>query len=224
MQMQFSISLIILLVTVLVSIAAFSNGRLKSDLVFYGPAISIRRQWYRLWTHGFIHGDIAHLIFNMYAFYSFGNITEKIFSSECVFGERGPLMFLLLYLTALPAASIPDLMKHKDDYHFSSLGASGAVSAVMLAMVVLIPNVPLGLLFIPIQIPGYIFAALYLGVSYYLDKRGNSNINHGAHLWGAIYGLLFTIAFTMAMGHLDLIQNFKRQLGAPGGITFFSCD
>jgi membrane associated rhomboid family serine protease len=212
--MQLSITLIICIITVLVSIGAFNNQKIMDDLIFYGPAISQRNQWYRLWSHGLIHADAAHLIFNMIALYSFGTGLERAFSSTCLFGSLGKVMFLLLYLTALAAASLPDYLKHKDDYSFRSLGASGAVSAVIFASIVILPTVEVGLIFIPKGIPGYIFAVLYLAISFYLDKRGGGNINHGAHMWGAIYGLLFTIAFVTAMGKLDLIENFKEQLQA----------
>jgi membrane associated rhomboid family serine protease len=212
--MQLSITLIICIITVLVSIGAFNNQKMMDDLIFYGPAISQRNQWYRLWTHGLIHADAAHLIFNMIALYSFGTGLERAFSSSCLFGSLGKVMFLILYLTALAAASLPDYLKHKDNYHFRSLGASGAVSAVIFASIVILPTVKIGLIFLPIGIPGYIFAVLYLAISYYLDKRGSGNINHGAHMWGAIYGLLFTIAFVTAMGKLDLLENFKEQLQA----------
>jgi membrane associated rhomboid family serine protease len=212
--MQLSITLIICIITVLVSIGAFNNQKIMDDLIFYGPAISQRNQWYRLWSHGLIHADAAHLIFNMIALYSFGTGLERAFSSTCLFGNLGKVMFLLLYLTALAAASLPDYLKHKDDYSFRSLGASGAVSAVIFASIVILPTVEVGLIFIPKGIPGYIFAVLYLAISFYLDKRGGGNINHGAHMWGAIYGLLFTIAFVTAMGKLDLIENFKEQLQA----------
>jgi membrane associated rhomboid family serine protease len=212
--MQLSITLIICIITVLVSIGAFNNQKMMDDLIFYGPAISQRNQWYRLWTHGFIHGDAAHLIFNMIALYSFGTGLERAFSSSCLFGSLGKVMFLILYLTALAAASLPDYLKNKDNYHFRSLGASGAVSAVIFASIVILPTVKIGLIFLPRGIPGYIFAVLYLAISYYLDKRGSGNINHGAHMWGAIYGLLFTIAFVTAMGKLDLLENFKEQLQA----------
>lgn len=193
------------------------------DLIFYGPAINLRNQWYRLLTHGFIHADAAHLIFNMIALYSFGTGLEKAFSSDCFFGKLGPLMFIILYLSGLAAASLPDYIKHKDNYHFRSLGASGAVSAVVFASIVILPTVGVGLIFLPIRIPGYIFAVLYLAISYYLDKRGGSNINHGAHMWGAIYGLLFTIAFVTAMGNIDLIDNFKEQLNASNPYIPVGC-
>ncbi|HET6994252.1 MAG TPA: rhomboid family intramembrane serine protease [Chitinophagaceae bacterium] len=213
--MEFSLTLVIVIITCIVSISAFNNHKIMSDLIFYGPAISQRNQWYRMITHGLIHADIPHLFFNMFALYSFGTAVEKVFSANCLFGNLGKLMFLILYVTALAAASIPDLMKYKDSYHFQSLGASGAVSAVIFASIVVMPKVGVGIIFIPgVRIPGYIFGILYLIISAYLDKRGDSNINHGAHLWGAIYGLLFTVALIYAMGQLDLIENFKQQLAA----------
>lgn len=193
------------------------------DLIFYGPAISKQRQWYRLLTHGLIHADPAHLIFNMIALYSFGTGLEKAFTSSCLFGNMGKVIFLLLYITALAAASIPDLLKHKDNYYFKSLGASGAVSAVIFGSVVILPTIGVGIIFLPIHIPGYIFAILYLAISAYLDKRGGGNINHGAHMWGAIYGLLFTIAFMYAMGHIDIIENFKDQLRASNPFIPVGC-
>jgi membrane associated rhomboid family serine protease len=212
--MEMSITIVIIIVTVLVSIGAFNNQKIMDDLIFYGPAISNRKQWYRMLTHGLIHADAAHLIFNMIALYSFGTGLEKAFSSSCLFGSLGKPMYLLLYITALVAASTPDLIKHKDNYHFRSLGASGAVSAVIFASIVILPTIGVGLIFLPVYIPGYLFAVIYLAISAYLDKRGGSNINHGAHLWGALFGLFFTIAFIYAMGQLDLIENLKEQLKA----------
>ena len=222
--MQLSITLVICIITVLVSIGAWNNQRIMDDLIFYGPSISLRRQWYRMLSQGLIHADGAHLICNMIAMYSFGTGLERAFSSDCVFGNLGKVMYIVLYVTALVAASIPDLMKHKDDYHFRSLGASGAVSAIIFASIVILPTVGVGIIFIPgVHIPGYLFAVLYLAISYYLDKRGGGNINHGAHMWGAIYGLLFTIAFITAMGKLDLIENFKQQLQAADPFIPVGC-
>jgi membrane associated rhomboid family serine protease len=210
--MELSITLVIVIITCLVSIGGFNNQKIMDDLIFYGPAISKRNQWYRLLTHGLLHADPAHLIFNMIALYSFGTGLEKAFSSSCLFSGMGKMMYVILYLAGLAAASFPDYLKHRDDYHFKSLGASGAVSAVIFASIVILPTVGVGIIFLPIRVPGYIFAIIYLVISAYLDRRGGSKINHGAHLWGAIFGLLFTIAFVYAMGHLDLIENFKQQL------------
>lgn len=221
--MELSITLIIVIITCLVSIGSFNNKRIEEDLIFYGPAISQRNQWYRLFTHGLIHADPAHLIFNMIALYSFGKELERVFSSNCLFGSYGKIIFVLLYVIGLVAASIPDLLKHKDNYHFKSLGASGAVSAVIFASVVILPTIGIGIIFLPIRIPGYIFAVLYLAVSAYLDKRGGGRINHGAHLWGAVFGLLFTLALMYAMAPLDPIENFKDQLKADNPYIPVGC-
>ena len=101
------------------------------DLIFYPPSIR-RGQLYRFITHGFIHADAAHLAFNMLALYSFGQLLEtQVFTYECFFGNMGKLYFLMLYFFGLIFASLPDYIKYKDSFHFRSLGASGAVSAVV---------------------------------------------------------------------------------------------
>ncbi|MEO7924224.1 MAG: rhomboid family intramembrane serine protease [Chitinophagaceae bacterium] len=214
--MDLSITLIIVIITSLVSIGGFNNQKIIDDLIFYPPAVK-RGQWYRLVTHGLIHADGFHLIFNMIALYSFGEAVEKaLFSYSCFFGTNGKWIFLLLYITGLIVASIPDLVKHRDSYHFRSLGASGAVSAVVFSSILLLPKLGVGLAFIPgIQIPGYIFAVLYLIISAYLDKKGGGKVNHGAHLWGAVYGLLFTYIAVNFFTDINIIENFKEQLQAP---------
>jgi membrane associated rhomboid family serine protease len=221
--MELSITLVIVIITTLISIGGLSNGKIIDDLIFYGPAISRRNQWYRLLTHGLIHADAFHLIFNMVALYSFGTMLEKTFVSTCLFGNYGKVLFLALYIGGLVVASLPDLFKHKDDYYFKSLGASGAVSAVILATVVLMPTTKISLFILPVGIPGYIFAVLYIAVSAYLDKKGGGNINHGAHLWGALFGLIFTIAAVHFLGQLDLIDNFKQQMRSDRPIIWVGC-
>lgn len=213
--MQFTITLALVIITCIISIGAFNNQKVMDDLIFYPPMVK-RNQWYRFITHGLIHGDAGHLIFNMFALYSFGTALETSFSYTCLFGDKGKWVFLILYLGGLIFASLPDYIKHHNNYHYKSLGASGAVSAVIFARILLIPKAGIGFAFIPgINIPGYIFAVLYLVVSAYLDKRGGGNINHGAHFWGAIFGLIFTIIAVSAWGGgLDLWENFKEQIQA----------
>ncbi len=215
--MQFTITLIIVIITALVSLGGFSNQKVMDDLIFSAPEIK-RGQWYRFITHGLLHGDIFHLLFNMYALYSFGTSVERVFGDVCVFGSNGKWVYLLLYVTALVVASIPDYMKHKNNYGFRSLGASGAVSAVIFSSIVILPTIGIGIAFVPgISIPGYLFGLIYLAISAYLDRRGGGNVNHGAHFWGAVYGLVFTFAFLNLLSHIDVIQNIKDQLkaGAP---------
>ena len=176
--MELSITVIIVIVTAFVSIGGLSNQKVIDDLIFYPPAIR-RGQYYRFITHGFIHADLFHLIFNMIALYSFGDSVEKaLFSHPCVFGANGKWFFLLLYFAGLIIASLPDYFRFRNSYHFRSLGASGAVSAVIFAAITLLPQLPINFLFIPIDIPGFIFAIIYLFASAYLDKRGGGKILH----------------------------------------------
>jgi membrane associated rhomboid family serine protease len=206
--MQLSITLIICIITVLVSIGAFNNQKIMDDLIFHGPSISVRRQWYRMWTHGLIHADAAHLIFNMIALYSFGTGLERAFSSDCLFGNLGKVMFIILYVTALPAATLPDLMKHKNDYHYHSLGASGAVSAVLFAFILVAPWQLIFVFFVPL--PAIVFAVLYVGYSIWMDRRGGDRINHGAHLAGAVYGVMFLVIMRP-----QVLQHFLAELQNP---------
>lgn len=203
-----SITLIIIIITVLVSISAFSNEKIYNDLIFYPPAVTHNKQWYRFFTCGFIHADYAHLIFNMYAFYVFGRQVE--FNFVELFEEKGKLLYLLLYLSSLFVCLLPTYSKHKEDSWYKSLGASGAVSAVIFAYILLDPEQRIGLLFLPPQlaIPGFIFGFLYLVISSYLDKRGGGNINHSAHLWGALYGIAFLIVASYIFTDYRVLEVF----------------
>jgi membrane associated rhomboid family serine protease len=214
--MALSITIIIVALTCIASFGALNRQKVMDDLIFYPPAIKYNRQWYRFITHGFIHADYPHLIFNMIALYSFGQLLEtQLFTHHCYFGSMGKLFFVLLYVGGLIVASIPDYIKHKDSSHYRSLGASGAVSAVIFACIVLVPKSGIGFPMIPsVQIPGYIFGVVYLIASAYLDKRGGGRINHGAHLWGALFGLVFTIAMLTWFGQINLWDNFWEQLKA----------
>ena len=228
--MEFSITLIIVIITSIVSISAFRNQRITEDLIFYPPAITEQKQWYRFFSCGLIHADYLHLIFNMYALYSFGTNVELGIQYRDIIGRdngfvqifgnaEGKLLYLLMYILALGFCLLPTFAKHKNDYYYRSLGASGAVSAVIFAGMILEPRSGVGLIFIPgVSIPGYIFAPLFLLISHYLAKKGRDNVNHSAHIWGGIFGVIFLIAICYTLSNYDpisgFIQGIKMDLGA----------
>ena len=212
--MQFSITLVIIIITVLISIGAFNNPKIEDDLIFYPPAIRVQKQWYRFFTCGFIHADAMHLIFNMLSLFFFGPAVEKGF--EQYFGEPGRWIFLAMYGTALFISLLPTYLKHKYDHQYRSLGASGAVSAVIFAGLMLTPLTEIYFFFIPIPIPGFVFGPLYLILTAYMERKGGDNINHSAHLWGALYGLAFIIIAAYAAGHNIIgifLASVKQYLG-----------
>ncbi len=204
--MNVTITLAIIVITSLISIGGFYNQKIKNDLIFYPPAITERRQWYRFFTCGLIHADVAHLFFNMYTLYMFGDAVESNFAD--IFGAQGKLLYFLMYVTALIACLLPTYFKHKDNAYYSSLGASGAVAAVVFAFIFLNPTTKMFLVFLPIPTPAFIFGVLYLIITSYLARRGNSGINHSAHLWGSVYGVFFLLIAGFVIAHENLFGNF----------------
>ena len=192
-HMDLTITLIIIIVTVLVSLGGFSNHKIINDLIFYPPAITEQKQWWRFFTCGLIHADFGHLLWNMLSFFLFGKYVEDAFAG--IYGDKGKALYLVMYVLALFVCLLPTFAKHKHDYNYRSLGASGAVSAVIFAGLLLEPRNRVGLYFIPPVIPGYVFGPLYLIITSFLGKNSRDNINHSAHFWGAIFGIAFVIVF-----------------------------
>ncbi|HJR73647.1 MAG TPA: rhomboid family intramembrane serine protease [Luteimonas sp.] len=186
--MGFSLTTVIVAVTVVVSWLAFNNPRLVDRLILWPPAIDRGKQYDRLVTHGFIHADWMHLLFNMVTLWSFGATMERFYTQYI-----GALGYVAFYLSAIVVAILPTYMRHRHDAGYRSLGASGAVSAVLFAFILLDPWSGIYLFLIPIPIPAFLFAALYVGYSIWMDKRGGDNVNHSAHLYGAAYGVMFTL-------------------------------
>jgi membrane associated rhomboid family serine protease len=209
-MMTLSATLIIVIVTVAVSLAGFSNERLINNLIFYPPAVAQQNQWYRFFTCGFIHADIGHLAFNMIALYLFGRYLEEDFSF--IFGSKGTLLYVLMYVSALWFCLLPTYKKNIDNHHYRSLGASGAVSAVVFASIVLNPLNKIGFFVIPPIIPGFIFAPVYLIISQILEKRQADNVNHSAHIWGALYGMAFLIVAAYAFSDYKVVSMFIEQV------------
>jgi membrane associated rhomboid family serine protease len=195
--MSFSITIIIIIITAVVSFVGFRDPAVIDKLIFSPPDISRRNQWYRFFSNGLIHADIGHLAFNMLSLYFFGDLVNDAFTQ--IFGDMGTLLYLIMYVSALAVCLIPTYVNNKDNYYYRSLGASGAVSAVIFAGILLNPARRLVLLLLPIPIPGFIFGPLYLIISAYLDKRGGTGINHSAHFWGALYGIVFLTVLCFAL-------------------------
>ncbi len=208
--MELSITLIIIIITSLVSIGGFSNQKIIDDLIFYPPAVSQNNQWYRFITCGLIHADVLHLIFNMYGLYLFGRSVEEAFMS--IFGNNGGLIYIAMYVTALIVCLLPTYKKHKGNFYYRSLGASGAVSAVIFSFILLFPTQRLLFLFLPIPLPGFIFGLIYLALSYWAERRKSDNINHSAHIWGGIYGLAFLIVTTQLLTEYPVLEIFLTEV------------
>lgn len=177
----------IIVITVIVSLLAWQSKPLFNRLIFYPPAIS-KGQWYRFLTHGFIHADSMHLLFNMFTLYFFGRAIENFYNQYL-----GGFGFILFYLLGIIVAIVPSYIQHRDDSMYLSLGASGGVSAVLFAFILMAPWEML-YLFGVVPIPAILFAVAYVAYSIYANHKGNSNINHLAHLWGGAFGVIATIA------------------------------
>jgi membrane associated rhomboid family serine protease len=189
---------IIIGLTAIVSILAFYNKELQGRLLFSPVMIAQHRQGYRFITHAFVHADWVHLAINMFVLLSFGRAVEGFYGY--LFGTKGWYFFLLLYFGGILLSSTPSYSKHKDNKFYHAVGASGAVSAVVFASILISPLTGIRFIFIPFDIPAFIFGILYLFYSAYMSKKGNDNIGHDAHFWGAVFGLVFTFLLKPSLG------------------------
>lgn len=192
---------IIIAVTVAVSLACFNNGQLFDKLSLKPYRVVHAREWYRVISHGFVHADWVHLFVNMFTFWSFGQYIESAFQ----YLGFGQWAFLVLYFGAMIIASVSDLIRYRNATWYTSIGASGAVSAVLFTAILLNPWDKI-LLFAVIPIPGILFGVVYLAYCQYMARQGGDNINHNAHFYGAVFGLVFPILlepqlFRMFLSH-----------------------
>ena len=206
--MSFSLTLVIVAVTVLVSWRAFNDHNLLERLILWPPAVERRKQYDRLLGYGFVHADWMHLLFNMITLWSFGTAVERAFSQMIT-----PAGYVLFYLSAIVVSILPTYISHRRDPNYRSLGASGGVSAVLFSFILFDPWSTLIIFPIPLPIPAFLFAVLYVGYSIWMDRRGGGNVNHSAHLRGAAYGVLFTVLLEpRILGHF--VQTLLRT-GSP---------
>ena len=202
-------TLLFTIITVIISLMALSNPDLMQKLIFNPYLIHKKNQWWRFFTSGFIHADFMHLAINMLVFYSFGKAVENYFAE--VYADNAAFYFVFLYLGGLLISSAPTYAKNKNNYIYNSLGASGAVAAILFAAILFNPWNKIYIWGV-IPIPGIILGPLYLFYEYRSSHKGGDNINHDAHFWGAIFGLLFPILLKPSLG-LDFLNLL---LGGPG--------
>jgi len=185
---------LIFVFTIITSLYGFYDNSLYGKFMLHPYSVSKGKNVFTLITSGLIHADWMHLAFNMFTFYAFAFTLESM---------MGSWRFGLLYFVCLILSDIPTVYKYKDSFNYNSLGASGAISGVLFSYILFNPMAKLYIMFIPIGIPAVVFGFLYLIYCAYASKNSRDGINHDAHFYGALTGLIFTIIFVPG-----IIQNF----------------
>lgn len=181
---QTPVASLIFIITIITTIMAFNNENLLNNLILHPYSVYRKKKVYTVITSGLIHGDWMHLIFNMFSYFFFAFSLEK---------AMGHWQFALLYIASLILSDLPTIFKHKNDYGYRCLGASGAVSAVIFGYILYNPGISMIIMPIPVPIPAIVFGPLYLLYCHFASKHARDNVNHDAHLYGALSGLIITI-------------------------------
>lgn len=203
-----SICWVIMGVTALVSMAAWQRDSWMETMMMSPSRIAEHGEYWRFLTSGFIHADFTHLFFNLFSFYFFGTQLEYIFS--VIFPGFGPWVFLVFYLLGIIVADLPTFFKQKNNHYFNSLGASGAVSATIFAGIMFFPTEKIYLFGI-VGIPGIIYAGLFTWYSIEMERRGRDFVNHSAHLYGGLFGVVF-VTLTYPQVWISFVQQIKAMI------------
>lgn len=182
------LTFIILAATVLVSWRAFEQSALFEKLLHNPYRVKHQKQYYRLFSHMLVHADGIHLALNMFVFYSFGRVMEAIFRMNWGV-QKGSILFVALYVIGGVAATLPSIRKHSNNYGYNSVGASGGVSSLMMAYMILFPMNEIAFFFIPM--PAFIGVFVFFLLEHFMKRNVRSNIAHDAHIWGALFGIVF---------------------------------
>jgi len=207
--MELTLTTLIIGITAITSILAFNRPEMMDRWMFMPYRIKNRSQWDRFILSGFIHKDYMHLLFNMFTFYFFGGVVEMFLRYS--FGAvAGGALFVGFYLLGIIIADIPTYKKHQDDSQYRALGASGGTSATVFASIIIMPMADI-CLFAILCLPGFILGVLFLIYSYVKGKRGEDNINHDAHLYGAIFGIIFILILSpsSAAQFVEQVKDFR---------------
>ncbi|MEN9362987.1 MAG: hypothetical protein RIS68_210 [Bacteroidota bacterium] len=203
-----SICWVIMGVTALVSMAAWQRDSWMAAMMMSPSRIARHGEYWRFLSSGFIHADFTHLFFNLFSFYFFGSQLEYIFS--VIFPGYGPWVFLVFYLLGIIVADLPTFFKQKHNHYFNSLGASGAVSATIFAGIMFFPTEKIYLFGI-VGIPGIIYAGLFTWYSIEMERRGRDFVNHSAHLYGGLFGVVF-VTLTYPQVWISFVQQIKAMI------------
>ena len=207
---DYPITIGLIIANVIFSMVGFSNAAIVDKTIMWPYRVARENQYIRFITSGFLHADWMHLIFNMFTLFFFGIGLEHYFG---MYGLGGNISYLSLYFLGLIISDIPSYIKHKNDYNYRSLGASGAVSAVVFATIVFSPWSPI-YLYGALKISATVYAILYIFYCVYMGKKSGDNINHDAHLWGSLFGLAFTLILIAVM-QPDLFTGIIEELKNP---------
>ena len=194
------VSAVIFIVTIAASLyGLLYNRQFVGRFLLHPWSVVHRGRWYMPITSGFLHADFMHLIFNMMTFYFFAFPLEEIIGST---------RFFIVYFGSMVLADVTCIIRNYEDPEYRSLGASGAVSGVIFSVILFAPTAQLGMLFVPVPMPAYVFALLYLAFSYFASKKNYDMTNHEAHFWGAVAGVILTVAMIP-----ESINIFINELG-----------
>lgn len=193
------VTYVIIGITIVVSFLCLNNKALSEKLAFNPYRVIHKGEWYRFITHGFVHADGMHLFVNMFTYWSFGTYIEEVFD----YAGWGVFNYLLLYFGAMVVSSLPDLFRYRNASWYRSIGASGAVSAILFTSIFLSPWDKI-LLFAAIPVPGIVFGGIYLVYCQYMARHSEDHINHNAHFYGAVFGFLFPLLMNPDLFHVFL--------------------
>ena len=201
-------TIVLIAITAIISFQAFSKTDIMAKLCMYPYTVQRQNEWYRFITHGFVHADTNHLIFNMISLYFFGRNWELVYTG--FLGLPG-FSYILFYLLCMIIASVPSYWNNRNNPRYSSLGASGAVSGIIFSMILISPWSLIYVFFVPI--PAIIYAVLYVAYSIYMDRQQRDNVNHSAHLWGALAGIVISIILRPEVAKVFVNQLLQPSFG-----------
>ncbi|RCH55010.1 rhomboid family intramembrane serine protease [Mucilaginibacter hurinus] len=191
---------IIFAMTLMTTLYGFYNDAAQNNMILHPYSVARKQRLYTLITSGFIHNDWMHLFFNMFSFHAFAFILEQTI---------GHWQFLVLYVITLVLSDLPTVYKNRENYYYRSLGASGAISGIVFSAILYYPKSDMNLIILPdVDIPAYIFAVLYLVYCTYASKYSQDRINHDAHLYGALSGIVITVILNPGV-----VSHFLEQFG-----------